>query len=116
MIKKEAERLELEKRKYIRGRFKELEDYREEVWHCNRCNMCKEVFGWYMKSNEFSDICPSFAFNKCDTYACPGQDAYRPGFNRARDGLGGLRGIASYHLLLRDVWRVCHKLPADNGE
>ena len=54
MLKKEAERYELEKRKYLRGRFKELEDYREEVWHCNRCNMCKEVFGWYMVSNEFS--------------------------------------------------------------
>jgi len=60
MIKKEAERLELEKRKYIKGRFKELEEYRDEVWHCSRCNMCKEVFGWYMKSAEFSGICPSF--------------------------------------------------------
>jgi len=73
MLKKEAERYELEKRKYIRGRFKELEDYREEVWHCNRCNMCKEVFGWYMSSNEFSDICPSFAFHKWETYAAQGK-------------------------------------------
>ena len=73
MIKKEAERLELDKRKYIKGRFKELEAYRDEVWHCNRCNMCKEVFGWYMKSAEFSEICPSFAFNKYDTYASQGK-------------------------------------------
>jgi len=64
---------ELEKRKYIRGKFKELEEYRKEVWHCNRCNMCKEVFGWYMKSAEFSDICSSFAFNKYDTYSSQGK-------------------------------------------
>ena len=73
VIKKEAQRLELEERKYIRGKFKELEEYREETWHCNRCNMCKEVFGWYMKSAEFSDICSSFAFNKWDTYAAQGK-------------------------------------------
>jgi Fe-S oxidoreductase len=73
MIKKEVDRLELEKRNYIRGRFKELEVYREEVWHCNRCNMCKEVFGWYMKSAEFSDLCPSFTFNKYDTYSSQGK-------------------------------------------
>ena len=73
MLKKEAERFELAKRKYIRGRFKELETYREEVWHCNRCNMCKEVFGWYMKSNEFSDICPPFAFHKWETYSAQGR-------------------------------------------
>ncbi|MFC2003894.1 (Fe-S)-binding protein [Chloroflexota bacterium] len=73
MLKKEAERFELEKRKYIRGRFKELEDYREEVWHCNRCNMCKEVFGWYMSSNEFSNICPSFALHKWETYSAQGR-------------------------------------------
>ena len=73
MLKREAERYELAERKYIRGRFRELEDYREEVWHCNRCNMCKEVFGWYMKSNEFSDICPSFAYHKWDTYSAQGK-------------------------------------------
>ncbi len=73
MPKKEAERYELAERKYIRGRFKELEDYREEAWHCNRCNMCKEVFGWYMESNEFSDICPAFAFRKWDTYSAQGK-------------------------------------------
>ncbi len=73
MLKKEAERYELAERKYIRGRFKELEDYREEVWHCNRCNMCKEVFGWYMRSNEFSDICPPFAFHQWETYSAQGK-------------------------------------------
>ena len=73
MLKKEAERYELEKRKYLRGRFKELEEYRDEVWHCNRCNMCKLVFGWYMVSNEFSDICPAFTFRKWETYAAQGR-------------------------------------------
>lgn len=73
MLKKEAERYELATRKYIRGRFKELEAYREEVWHCNRCNMCKEVFGWYMKSNEFCDICPPFALHKWETYSAQGR-------------------------------------------
>ena len=73
MLKKEKDRYELAERKYIRGRFKELEDYREEVWHCNRCNMCKEVFGWSMKSNEFSDICPAFAYRKWDTYSSQGK-------------------------------------------
>ena len=73
ILKKEAERLRLAERKYIRGRFKELEDYREEVWHCNRCNMCKDVFGWYMKSHEFADICSSFTFRKYETYAAQGK-------------------------------------------
>lgn len=73
MLKKEAERYELSKRKYIRGRFKELEEYRDEVWHCNRCNMCKEVFGWYMRSNEFSDLCPPFAYHKWETFAAQGR-------------------------------------------
>jgi len=73
MLKKEAERLELDKRKYIKGRFKELEEYRDEVWHCSRCNMCKEVFGWYMKSAEFSGICPAYSFNKWDAYASQGK-------------------------------------------
>ncbi|MFC1870345.1 hypothetical protein ACFLYE_03655 [Chloroflexota bacterium] len=73
MLKKEAERYDLEKRKYIRGRFKELEEYRDEIWHCNRCNMCKMVFGWYMISAEFSDICPAFAFRKWETYAAQGR-------------------------------------------
>ena len=73
MLTKEADRLRLADRKYIKGRFKELEDYRDEVWHCNRCNMCKDVFGWYMKSNEFADICSSFTFRKFETYAAQGK-------------------------------------------
>jgi len=72
-LKKESERLELEKRKYIKGRFKELEDYTDEVWHCARCNMCKEIFGWYMKSAEFYGICGSFSYNKYDSYSSQGR-------------------------------------------
>ena len=73
MLKKEAERLGLDKRKYIKGRFRELEDYTDEVWHCARCNMCKEVFGWYMKSAEFCNICGSFAHNKYEAYSSQGK-------------------------------------------
>ena len=73
MLKKEAERYDLKERKYIRGRFKELEEYRDEVWHCNRCNMCKEVFGWHMRSNQFSDICPPFALHKWETFSAQGR-------------------------------------------
>ncbi len=73
MLKKEAERLKLAERKYIKGRGKELEAYREQVWHCNRCNMCKEVFGWYMKSHEFGNLCPSFTMRKYEAYAAQGR-------------------------------------------
>lgn len=73
MLKKEAERLRLDKRWYLKGRFKELEDYREEVWHCNRCNMCYEVFGWYMKSLEFSAICAPFAHHWFAAYSAAGK-------------------------------------------
>lgn len=73
MLKKEAERFELDQRRFITGRFKELEDYRDEVWHCHRCNMCQEVFGWYLKSLEFSDICAPFALHKFTPYSGQGK-------------------------------------------
>jgi len=73
MLKKEAERFRLEERRFIKGRFKELEDYGDEVWHCNRCNMCQEVFGWYLKSLEFSGICPPLARHKFAAYSAQGK-------------------------------------------
>ncbi len=39
---------------------KELEDYREQVWGCARCNWCQNQWGWSVKSAEFSEICPAF--------------------------------------------------------
>ncbi len=39
---------------------KELEDYRDQVWGCARCNWCQNQWGWSVKSAEFSEICPAF--------------------------------------------------------
>ena len=39
---------------------KTLEDYRESVWGCARCNHCQNQWGWNVKSAEFSEICPAF--------------------------------------------------------
>lgn len=39
---------------------KTLEDYREMVWGCARCNWCQNHWGWNVKSAEFSEICPAF--------------------------------------------------------
>ena len=39
---------------------KELEDYRDQVWGCARCNWCQNQWGWNVKSAEFSEICPAF--------------------------------------------------------
>lgn len=39
---------------------KELEDYRDSIWGCARCNWCQNQWGWNVKSAEFSEICPAF--------------------------------------------------------
>ncbi len=39
---------------------KTLEDFREMVWGCARCNWCQNHWGWNVKSAEFSEICPAF--------------------------------------------------------
>jgi len=39
---------------------KQLEDYRDMVWGCARCNWCQNQWGWNVKSAEFSEICPAF--------------------------------------------------------
>ena len=39
---------------------RELEDYREQIWGCARCNWCQNQWGWSVKSAEFSEICPAF--------------------------------------------------------
>jgi len=39
---------------------KTLEDYRDSVWGCARCNHCQNQWGWNVKSAEFSEICPAF--------------------------------------------------------
>jgi len=39
---------------------KELEDYRDSIWGCARCNWCQNQWGWNIKSAEYSEICPAF--------------------------------------------------------
>ena len=39
---------------------REIEDYRDQVWGCARCNWCQNQWGWNVKSAEFSEICPAF--------------------------------------------------------
>lgn len=39
---------------------KQLEDYRDMVWGCARCNWCQNQWGWNVKSAEFSEVCPAF--------------------------------------------------------
>ena len=39
---------------------KSLEDYRDQVWVCARCNWCQNQWGWNVKNAEYSEICPAF--------------------------------------------------------
>ncbi len=39
---------------------KELEDYRDSIWGCARCNWCQNQWGWNVKSAEYSEVCPAF--------------------------------------------------------
>ncbi len=39
---------------------KELEDYRDSIWGCARCNWCQNHWGWNVKSAEYSEVCPAF--------------------------------------------------------
>ena len=57
----------------IVGKFKPLEEYLEEAWNCMRCNWCKEVFGWSLKSAQFRYNCPSFTRYRFDAYSAQGR-------------------------------------------
>jgi heterodisulfide reductase subunit D len=39
---------------------KTLEDYRDSIWGCARCNWCQNHWGWNVKSAEYSEVCPAF--------------------------------------------------------
>jgi Fe-S oxidoreductase len=39
---------------------KGLEDYKDSIWGCARCNWCQNQWGWNVKSAEFSEVCPAF--------------------------------------------------------
>lgn len=38
----------------------ELEDFRDMIWGCARCNWCQNQWGWNVKSAEYSEVCPAF--------------------------------------------------------
>lgn len=58
---------------WIKGSHKKLEEYREEVWHCLRCNWCKIGFGWTVKSQKNHWSCPSFTKFRYDAYSAQGR-------------------------------------------
>ena len=52
---------------------KVLEDYREMVWGCSRCNWCQNHWGWSLKSARFNEICPAFYLNRFFPYSGMGK-------------------------------------------
>jgi len=52
---------------------KELEEFKRQAWNCFRCSMCKHVYPWHLKSEEFYQICPSGAKKKFDAYFSQGR-------------------------------------------
>lgn len=52
---------------------KELREFKRQAWNCFRCSMCKHVFPWHLKSEEFYQICPSGAIRKFDAYFSQGR-------------------------------------------
>jgi len=58
---------------WIVGPHKPLEEYKEEVWHCQRCNWCKIGFGWTVKSQKYHWSCPSFTKFRYDAYSAQGR-------------------------------------------
>lgn len=50
-----------------------LEEYRDQTWECHRCNWCKYVWTWYLKSARFSQICPSYWMYNFDAYSGQGK-------------------------------------------
>ena len=54
-------------------RWKDLADYREQVWGCARCNWCQNVFAWNLQSARFNEICPSFFEKRFAAYTGMGR-------------------------------------------
>jgi Fe-S oxidoreductase len=55
------------------ARRKNLEEYREHVWACGRCNYCQNVHAWQLKSSRFNQICPSFFEKRFAAYSGMGR-------------------------------------------
>jgi Fe-S oxidoreductase len=52
---------------------KELAEFKRQAWNCFRCSMCKHVYPWHLRSEEFYQICPSGAKRKFDAYFSQGR-------------------------------------------
>ena len=52
---------------------KTLEDYKDQVWGCARCNWCQNHWGWNVKSAEYSEICPAFGEYRFFAYSGMGK-------------------------------------------
>lgn len=79
-------------------KYRTLEDYREMTWSCMRCNWCKEVFAWNMRSWRFSQICPINARYKFDAYSGQGM------FHIARGIIDGDMGWEDSERLLHIIY------------
>ena len=54
-------------------KWKNLEDYREQVWGCARCNWCQNMFAWNVQSARFNEICPAFFQKRFAAYSGMGR-------------------------------------------
>ena len=53
--------------------WKSLDEYREMVWGCARCNWCQNQFAWNVQSARFNEICPSFFEKRFAAYTGMGR-------------------------------------------
>lgn len=48
-------------------------DLRKVAWNCSRCNTCKWIDSWEVKSARFAKVCPSSLRYLFDAYSCQGR-------------------------------------------
>jgi Fe-S oxidoreductase len=53
--------------------WKTLEDYRDQIWGCARCNWCQNIYSWNVQSARFNEICPSFSQKRFAAYSGMGR-------------------------------------------
>ena len=81
--------------------YKYYYDIKEVVRHCTRCNSCKYIDSWELKSARFARVCPSAAYYLFDGYSCQG---------RMDIALAMIDGRLKYEdsPKLLDVWYKCN--------
>jgi len=52
---------------------KSLEDFKDQLWGCARCNWCQNQWGWNVTSAEYSEICPAFSEYRFFAYSGMGK-------------------------------------------